>query len=1183
MSLDVAFQSLVRRLRWREAGRGVALTLAAVVTLLLASCAADWWWRLERPGVRIALGTGMLAVGAVLAAWLVVRPLLRRYRPVELAARIEAARPGWGGALASSVEFGAAGCDPRLGAPTLQRAVIERATAQFSEDDLAAVIDNRPLLRSLALALTCCLLAAAAVAADEQRAALALHRLLAPARAPEWPQRHKLELLDGELRPLARTGLALHFPADAPAVVYVGDSRTRLPEDLALLLADAEGRVRRVELPPATIVGGDGRRRDVGEAVLPPAAAPYHIRATGGDDDDMPWHEVRFSPIPTVEQARITLTPPAYAAQPPRTIVAESGRIEELVGTRVRVEARVNVPLARSVFHRDGRPPETLSLSGGAREFAVEFEIAEAGRFAYWFDLTDRNGLRDADPPRFEVRGIEDTPPVVSIERPPADLTVTPEAELPLAIRVRDDVGIAQARLVLSDPPGSVGERMLPLPVEAPGVRDAELQTVLRISDLALAPGRQVLFRAEADDAWDLGPRHVGQSGVRSLQIVSAEEKRRELQSRQTGLAQGLQGAAGLQQQSLQQTRGLRLQWQTARAFPPEDADLLKRVAHDQSRIAADLTDQRRGVSPRAAALLEEFAWNRLDDPATAERLQRLRQDLRHLGSEVLPRSEQALDRARRFTETGGPHVPEADVEAALAAAEAAQTEAAATLEALLAQFADWQRQYDLRRQMDDIAAAQRQLQTDTAAVGRRTLTRRFADLTPQEQADLARLSERQSQLARPVQRLADEIERLLAAADAEQSTLTPDDLREALDIVRRGALAETMQQAGRAIALNQFGETLQAQQRIQQSLDELEQVLRGLGAADPETLLKQVREAEAETEQLRRRQEESLQKSRELADARAAGTGELQALRETQQELASQTEESARRLRRQQFRRPAASAARAADAMRSAADALQEDVAPAALAAQQDAIDDLLQAQRSLAELRRQLEVGRAAARMAELSALLEALGARQQHLREETGRLEAQQRERGSLSRSQLKTLRDLADGQSQLARDVEDLGETLSDAQVFHAVLTAARSDMEFAAERLAERQFDAPTQAAQESALRRLGDLRGALQESQPPARRPGGEPDSTSASADAIPDVALLAQVRLLVRMQAGIARRVDALAAESPAGGELSEEQRAELARLAGEQSRIAALLTELVPTESGEPGVVPAPEETDR
>jgi hypothetical protein len=1181
MSLDSVLQSLVRRLRWREVGRGVALTLAAVVAIVLLSCAADWWWRLERPGVRIVLGTGILAAGVVLGGGLIVRPLLRRYCLVELAARIEAARPGWRGALASSVEFGAAECDPRLGAPALQRAVIERTTARLSEDDLAAVIDNRPLQRSLALALTCCLLAAAAVAADEQRAALALHRLLSPARAPEWPQRHKLELLDADLRPLARSGPALHFAADAPAVVYVGDSRARLPGDACLLVADGEGRVRRMELPPVTIVDAEGRRRDVGEAVLPPAAAPYHIRATGGDDEDMPWHEVHFSPIPAVEQARVTITPPAYAAQPPRTIVAEPGRIEEFVGTRVRVEAQANVPLARVVFRRDGRPSEALSLSADGRQFRVEFEIGEPGRFAWWFDLTDRNGLGNTDPPRFEARGIADTPPVVSIERPPADLTVTPDAELPLTVRVRDDVGIAQAWLVLSDPPGSVGERMLPLPVDAPGVRDAELETVLGLSDLALAPGRQVVFRAEADDGWDLGPRHIGQSGVRSLQIVSAEEKLRELQGRQSGLAQGLQGAAGLQQQSLQQTRGLRLQWQTARAFPPEDADLLKRVAHDQSRIGVDLNDERRGVSPRALALLEELAWNRLDDPATAERLERLQRDLRRLATEVLPVSEQALDRARRFTEPGGSNVPEADVEAALAAAEAAQTEAAATLDALLALFADWQRQYDLRRQMDEIAAGQRQLQTDTAAVGRRTLTRRLSELTPQEQADLARLSERQSQLARPVQRLADELERLLAAADAERSALTPDDLREALDVVRQGAIAETMQQAGRAIALNQFGETLQAQQRVQQSLEELEQVLRGLGAADPETLLKQVRQAEAETELLRRRQEESLQKSRELADAgRAADEGELQRLQGQQQELAAQTEASARRLRRQQFLRPATSAARAADAMRSAADALQEDVAPEALAAQQDAIDDLLQAQRSLAELRRQLEVGRAAARMAELATLLETLGGRQQHLREETGRLDAQQRERGSLSRSQLKTLRDLGDGQSQLARDVGDLAGTLVDVQVFQAVLSAARSDMELAAGRLAERLVDAATQSAQEDAIRRLADLRAVLVDSQAASGRPAGETEAAAdASIDAVSDVTLLAQLRLLVRMQAAIARRVDGLAAQLSPGGEPAEEQRAELARLAAEQAGITALLSELVPGETGEPAGAPASE----
>lgn len=1181
MSLDAAFRSLVRRLRWREVCRGTALTFAIVVALLLLGCAADWWWRLERPGVRIVLASGILAVGSLFSAWFIVRPLLRRYRPFDLAARIEAARPAWRGALASSVEFGAAGCDPRIGAPTLQHAVIDRTAARLSEADLTAVIDNRPLQRSLALALTCCLLAAAAVAADQQRAALALQRMLAPARAPEWPQRHKLELLDGELRPLAGARQALHFPAEAPAVIYVGDSRTRLPEDVALLFADSDGRVRRVLLPPATIVDATGRRRMVAEAVLTPSDEPYYVRALGGDDDDMPWHEVVFSPVPALQQSRLTLTPPAYAAQPPHTIVAGSARLEELVGTRVRLEATANVPLSAAVFRRDGRPPAALSLSEDGRQFAVEFDITEPGRFAYWFELTDRNGLRNVDPGRSEVRGIEDTPPVVSIERPPADLTVTPDAELPLLVRTRDDVGVARARLVLSDPPGSVGERTLPLPLDTPGLRDAELPALLRMAELGLAPGRQVMFRAEADDAWDLGPRRTGQSGVRSLHVVSADEKLRELQGRQSGLAQGLQGAAALQHQSLQQTQGLRLQWQTAHMFPPEDADLLKRVAHDQTRIAADLTDDRRGVAQRASALLDELAWNRLDDPATVERLQYLQQDVRRLETDVFPASEQALDRARRFTEPGAVDVSDSDVEAALQAAEASQSDALATLEALLARFADWQRQYDLRRQTTEIVAAQAQIQAETSVVGRRTLTRRLADLTPQEQADLARLSERQAQLARPVQRLADEIERLLSETDPERSTFAPDDLREALGVLREPGLAETMQQAGRAIALNQFGETLETQQRIRESLEALEQVLRGLGAADPETLLKQVQAAEAETEQLRRRQDDSLRTSRELADAGTAPDPEvLQDLARRQQELATHTAEAARRLRRQQFRRPAMSAARAAESMQSAAAALQDDVAAEALASQQEALDDLLQTQRALADLRGQLEVGRAAARLAGLAALLESLGGRQQQLREETGRLETQQRERGSLSRSQLKTLRDLAEGQLQMARDVGDLAGTLADVPVFHAALRGAVSDMELAAARLAERRIDAPTQAAQESALRRLTDLRGVLDESQPPVGRQGSDTESASGSADdAVPDVTLLAQVRLLVRMQAAIARRVESLAAESPPGAEHSEEQRAELTRLAAEQAQITGLLAELMPGASIGPGVPPVSE----
>ena len=1163
-SLAELLCAIGRRLRLLVVCRGAALTLAAVTLLVVMSCAADWWFRFDAPWVRAMLGVSIVVGGGWLAWRLVLRPWLGACDPVDVALEIERLRPEWRDALASSVEFSAAEFGSRQGAPALQRQAAARTQMRWSATDPQSIIDERPYRLAVAVAGGACLLALAAAVSDQGRAAVALRRLASPYASPDWPQQHNLALLDHEFQPLAGPEQPLHFAAGAPATMYVDDATAGLPEDVTLHLAPGDGPARAVPLKAVSITDSAGRPRTVCLALLPADLEGYRFRVTGGDDGSMPWYRVTFSPQPDVREQQVTLQPPSYLDRPELSRAFDRGTLEEIVGTHVRLDAAANVPLLSAVFRRDGRPPQELPLSPDGLKFSVEFDITDAVRFSYWFDLTDRHGLRNDAPRRSEVRGVEDSAPVVTIERPAADLTATPTAEVPLRIVARDDVVVTQARLMLSDPPGSVGERSIPL-TTPPGPH-AEVETALPVADLGLAPGRQLTLRAEAEDAFDLGPRHVGRSSSRQLTIVTPEEKRQELLARQTGLVQGLERAGGLQSRSLQQTRELRLQWQAARSLRPEDVDLLKRVAHDQSRIVADLRDEQRGVAPRARAILEEFHWNRIDDPAAEQRLQRLLSEVSRLHADVFPVSERALERARKQIETEAAGGAPGEVASLLTAAAASQTEAADTLDALLVLFADWQRQYDLNRRADEIVSSQEQIHTATAAVGRRTLTRRIADLTRQDQADLARLGERQTQLSGTVQRLAGDIERLLAEDEVQGQGLSASDLRDALDVLRDGSVAEQMRRAGEWIADNKIGETLRAQQEVRQSLAELEQVLRGLGALDPETLLKKVREAEQEVETLRQQQADAWQQTRSIGgDRPPEDAGRLEALQRRQRELAGQTDDSARRLRRVQFHRPAGSASQAADAMHRAAELLQDEAGPAPLAAQQEALDRLHETQRELAGLRRQLEVSRSAARLVELVALARTLADRQQALRDEAARLDAQQQERGSLSRSQLATLRQLAESQAQLVRDVEPLQQSVADAPVLHAVLAMAAADMQLAALRLAERHVDAATQAAQGDAVRRLRELHDVLVAAREGATSADSAPSTANRQDQPATDLTLVAQVRLIARMQSDLSRRTASLTELTRGAPELSAEQRMELAQLADEQLRLTELLAGLL------------------
>jgi uncharacterized protein YoaH (UPF0181 family) len=892
----------------------------------------------------------------------------------------------------------------------------------------------------------------------------------------------------------------------------------------------------------------------------------------------MPWHAVEVVTPPAIEQFRITLTPPEYSGRPPEELAGDAGHVAALVGTHVRVEALTNVPLSSATFRRDGQAQEPVRLGAEGTEFGVEFDVAASGRSSYWFDLVDRHGLRNATPARYEVRGIEDREPVVALEQPATDVTATPTATLPLVISAQDDLGLRQMRLVLADPPSSAGEQVRPLAAPPDGARQVRVEAPLDIGELGLSPGRQLVVRAEATDGFDLAGEHVGKSVSRSVRIVTAEEKLRELHARHAGIAASLERSLVLQSHALQSVRELRIQFAAAGALQPQDMDVLKRVEQDQLRIGGELHDDRRGAERRVREVLDELEWNGIVDAPTQDRLQRLADGLSELRLEVLPRIEQVVTQTRKVAVAGGN--ASGELAGRLTQTELLQSASVDALAALHDLLAQWRQQFDLQRHVGELLAGQTQLNADTVSVGRRTLTK--SQLAPQDQADLARLSDRQNRLAADVERFQKRLQQMSSDPAGSSSAHDGAVLEQAAALLRDSAVVDEMKLVGQQLPRNNIGESLKTQQGILQTLTQLDEALRGMGIPDAETLLRQIVQAEEQLETLHKGQQEAMEQARELAATGMAEGAAVEELRKKQAELADQTNASALQLRRQQLSGPASSAARASRQMREAADRLQQDASGEALDRQQEALDDLQQAQRELAEARRDMELRRALEQFAQLAAMLDALTDRQEQLTNDTARLDEVHSREGRFSRTQLKSLQELAEAQARLQQDTEQLIETVLDTEVFRAALESAGAEMKRAAERLRERLVDEPTQRAQRAAWSGLEDLRQVLAETRPQggdAPRPGpsaGEDHRT-------PGWSLVTQVRLLKRMQEYVARRTAVLTAILSDGGTLTAEQQAERERLAAQQARIAGIaaqtLVEMAAPASAPPtGEEPSP-----
>ena len=473
--------SVGRRLRMVIVLRG-ACTLAA---LLLGSGLVLGWldWRLDVPPLVRALGLAavLAAAGAVFvgAVW---RPLRRPATPLALALAVEERHPELNDALASAIQFlqrddGAAWG----GAAGLRREAVRRALLRADDYEFEALIDSRGAWRAAAAlgAVLAVLVPLRFLAPVEVGTAFA--RLTEPFAGHRWTQ---LYILAPERFParMAR-GQAFELKFAVGGV---------LPHAAEVTIRPDEGAPEEVILPVgepgegegAAEVDADGRRVLTCrfESNQVPQSFRLRVRA---NDADTGWRRVAVLPPPALvpldgrPSPQVRLEFPRYTRQPPADLPGGTGTIDAVAGTRARIRAAADRPLAAAeLVYR----PETRAwvASGMLMPLAPGHALGAAGSFAasrevwapvparlgaqrrrlelafvprlpglYELRFTDDTGLPGAR--LFNVRTRPDAPPVAHLDRPsPARdvLDVLPEAVVPFQARCRyADFGLRSVAL----------------------------------------------------------------------------------------------------------------------------------------------------------------------------------------------------------------------------------------------------------------------------------------------------------------------------------------------------------------------------------------------------------------------------------------------------------------------------------------------------------------------------------------------------------------------------------------------------------------------------------------------------------------------------------------------------------------------------------------------------------------
>ena len=1157
---------------------GLARAALLLVALVLTATLLDWWLHFDDPGVRCLWLLGIVtAVGWGLWRWWFT-PLRSRLTDLDVALRIEQRHPELRDVLASSVQFVEQGGDPRVGSPQLQKVVADQAARRLQSLDLEDFIESTPAIRAAVVCAGLLAFAALLVLLSPDSAARALHRLCLPFSAPAWPREVVWTLLDGNLDPLPEDpAVPLQVPRGEAFRFHAVNSRGGLPQRVLLETRPVQSATApQVEpLRPVNLPDNDRGLKEVGVGQIAAPKNALEFRVVGGDDYTMAWRTLQVVNPPIVERLQVRVAAPAYTRRAVEELPAGVGHVSALVGSRVEVRARGSRPLERATLRLRDRERLPLTLDADLQTVSGEFTITEPGVTSWWFELRDPEGVTSSDLVRYEVRGIADQEPETLIEVPASDLQVAPQAKVAVRIVSRDDLGLAEVRIVHDVNNGA--ETTVPL--FAGEARPDELvsEYAFDLAPFELKPGDQLRFRSEALDDYvhpTDGTRHIRRSVVRVLTVVTAQEKARELEQEQSELLHRLDQLARQQRQAQDQTRALELQLEKTGTLRGEDLDALKRTELLQREVNSQLSNPAVGLSRQARETLEELRNNQIEDPQVERRLEAIAEQLDQLGQETLPEIESELGAARKSAEQTDQRNAAQEVAQQLEQAREDQADVLESLDEMQRELAEWRSERDLGRELNELTGKQRDLQEKTSELQSKLLEQEAAgENNRQTEADLAQLAEQQRATAQDLQNLEEKLQQQVKNQAEAEPTPAADALRDTLEEAQQAELAGKMEEAASNIEQKHLGEASRTQQDVLKKMQELSATLEQRRSRDDETLVKKLEQAASEMESLAQRQQQ-LQDQLQQAGGMPEGAQKeetLEKLRQEQQQLREETARLARLLQRSGAQRASESVDRARQRMEDAEESLEQAPPEQAQDEMQESLDDLQQAEEELKE-----EITEARERLAEelveksLGDLQLMIG-RQQAAIDESQRLDAAHSASGKWSRSQNQSLKQLGDLQRGLGLETESLAEKLAPAKVYALSLRGAARQMQKAAERIARKEVDAPTQTLQIAARQRFVDMVEAInarqqaKQGQPQQQQQPGEEGQESGGQPQGEMVPTIAQFRILVNLQREMQARTAELDAQrTQPGRDWTDSDAAELRGLQVDQEELADLAREL-------------------
>lgn len=1135
-------KDVARRAQRLELLHGVFLFAAVAVAAAICLGLADYLIRFHDPGVRVISSVAFLAA-TLWAFTRFLRPLFgRRHEDVAVAQHVEQRFPQFRDRLSSSIQFLTASAgSAQLESLTLQQAVIAEAEKLADSLDLTDCLSSRATRRAVAIAMPVLLLGMALFVVDASSAQLVLRRLALPLSSESWPRWNQLAFNDPPRRLAAGQDFELtlrdlngHLPAHAIIQLWFdGDSAAKIE-------------TRRIRRARDRMIY---RRENLTRAL--------RYRAIGGDDDTMEWITLEVVEPPAVEQLAIRLQPPAYSG-----LVASEvsrGTISVLLGTTINVTGRTSQPVSAVELRVEGvETPFKLSaqLQHGGRDFSlVDAPLEQIGSGRYWLKLVAEDGVIGGHDTQARWQVIADAPPELTIVSPGAGDVFTPQAVVPLHLRVADDLAVKSVTLEYRG-------QVIPL-YEGPTIPAAR-------QSLSDSPDEH-----EVVYSWDLRRLNVeehesiefsitatdykGQtltSPVLRLSVIAREDFADVLQERQKRLREQLSEALRSQDAVRGHLSALVLQLQELATFTERDQSLLQGCELQQRQIQRLLGPDADGAAMVVSNLITAIESNRVEQSETLTRLHDFASQLGTVNRDVLPEIRDDLVRAGKAADFHASRV--ADVQELLIRSQQNQDSVIASLRGMIDQLSGWDDYRRFTRDLAELLQSQQELQRRVDELP--TLGKPWDELSVTQRSDLLNHSAEQGELLRQVERLLDAMTRFQNES-RDHSPNEVANLSSALETAVELRVADHMHQGKGALGRNQLGS---ARRHLRQATDALEAVLAILSGRVTDDQLAATRRLGAFGEQL----DQLLLDQRRLQD-RFAQVGDIpnaSARQAERAEIVQQQRNVARRAREMSETLGGLGAREAANAMTEGADAAERAANSAEAGRGSDAETAAEEAEARFAEASRQVngELKETRERLldktsARLARTITELATWQRELYK---RFVSQQARLAEPDGAEM--LQRIEADQSALAEHTAAALHQFQPPRAFALAMTWVERSMRKASARFAAGLVDEETGAVQLDALRKLESLLKSLQPGDPPEPTAGANGGASNAEGRQGRSQHSAAELRVLLGIQADIHQQTEALSA-TIAGSTVADPSLETLRdQLAADQQSLADLVADI-------------------